>query len=182
MGDQPHGSMAVRIAAAADDGVGAYPVTMVDRFRLVPAVYVYLRRDGEVLLQERQNTGFMDGRWAAAISGHVEAGESVVEAAVREAREETGVVVPASALKPLTTLHRTDGSDAPVEQRVDFCFECWSWVGEPVVRERAKASGMRWFRLDALPEPMPPHERWVLERLEEGDLPAIWTFGFPTEG
>lgn len=149
------------------------------RFQLVPAVYVYLRRDGDVLLQERQNTGFMDGRWAAAISGHVEAGESVLAAAVREAREETGVEVPPSALKPLTTLHRTDGTAEPVEQRVDFYFECWSWVGDPVVRERARAAGMRWFALDRLPDPMPPHERWVLERLADGDLPAIAPFGFP---
>ncbi len=177
--------MAVRIAAAPARGAGgsddAYPVPMTVRFRLVPAVYVYLRRDGEILLQERRNTGFMDGRWAAAISGHVEAGESVVAAAVREAREETGVAVPPSALRPLTTLHRTDGSDAPVEQRVDFFFECWSWVGQPAVREHGKAAGMRWFPLERLPEPMPPHERWVLERLSDGDLPAIAPFGFPPE-
>ena len=40
------------------------------RFVVVPASYVYLMRNGaagtEVLLQLRQNTGYMDGRWAAA--------------------------------------------------------------------------------------------------------------------
>ncbi|MGM0386405.1 MAG: NUDIX hydrolase [Actinomycetota bacterium] len=149
------------------------------RFTLVPAAYVYLRREGEVLLQLRQNTGFMDGHWAAAIAGHVEAGESVTGAAIREAAEEVGVEVPASALTPLTVLHRTDGSEDPVEQRVDFFFECRFWLGEPLILETAKCADLRWFRIDALPEPMPPHERFVLERLCDEDLPAFGPFGFP---
>ena len=44
---------------------------------MVPASYVYLLRevDGatEVLLQLRQGTPYMDGHWAAAAAGHVEA-------------------------------------------------------------------------------------------------------------
>ena len=65
------------------------------RFRVVPAAYVLLLRPAgsgpdEVLLQLRQHTGFMDGHWACAAAGHVEAGESVLAAAVREAAEELG--------------------------------------------------------------------------------------------
>jgi len=155
----------------------SYPVPM--RFQLVPATYVLLRRENEVLLQLRQNTGYRDGHWAAAIAGHVEAGESVTSAAIREAAEEVGVEVPASALTPLTVLHRTDGSEDPVEQRVDFFFESRFWVGEPRILEEAKCADLRWFPLDALPEPMPPHERFVLERLADEDLPAFLPFGFP---
>lgn len=149
------------------------------RVTLVPAAYVYLRREYEVLLQLRQGTGYMDGHWAAAIAGHVEAGESVTAAAIREAAEEVGVAVPASALTPLTALHRTDGSEDPVEQRVDFFFESRFWVGEPRILEEAKCADLRWFPLDALPEPMPPHERSVLERLRDEDLPAFAPHGFP---
>ena len=67
-----------------------YGRAMVERFRVVPAAYVLLRRGDEVLLQLRRNTGYMDDHWAAAAAGHVEADESVFEAAVREAREELG--------------------------------------------------------------------------------------------
>ncbi|MDX5399746.1 MAG: NUDIX domain-containing protein, partial [Actinomycetes bacterium] len=148
------------------------------RFTLVPAAYVYLRRESEVLLQLRQNTGFMDGHWAAAIAGHVEAGESVTDAAIREAAEEVGVEVPGSALTPLTVLHRTDGSGDPVEQRADFFFESRFWLGEPRILEAAKCADLRWFRIDDLPEPMPPHERFVLERLADEELPAFLPFGF----
>ena len=49
---------------------------MTDRFRVVPAAYVFLLRPGpdgdEVLLQRRRNTGYMDDHWAAAAAGHVE--------------------------------------------------------------------------------------------------------------
>ncbi|HZK05009.1 MAG TPA: NUDIX domain-containing protein [Actinomycetaceae bacterium] len=147
------------------------------RFQLVPAAYVYLRRGGEVLLQLRAGTGYMDGHWAAAAAGHVEAGESVVEAAIREVAEELGVVVAEGDLTPLTSLHRTDGTADPIEQRVDWMFAATRWDGEPVALEQAKNDGIAWFSLDALPL-MPPHERYVLERWRLGTLRGIETHGF----
>ena len=47
-------------------------------------------RDGEVLLQDRVKA---DWRGYALPGGHVEPGESIVEATVREMREETGLTV-----------------------------------------------------------------------------------------
>ena len=107
-------------------------------FSLVPAAYVILLREGgrgpEVLLQLRRGTGYMDGHWACGAAGHVEAGESVLDAAVREAREEIGVVVDPRALEPLTAMHRSnDVGGAALEQRVDFFFALRRWEGEPVV-------------------------------------------------
>ena len=64
---------------------------IVDRFVVVPASYVFFLRDDRVLLQLRQNTGFMDDHWAAAAAGHVEQGETAQDAAVREVEEETGI-------------------------------------------------------------------------------------------
>lgn len=37
---------------------------MSNRFQLVPAAYLIMRRGDRVLLQLRQNTGYMDGYWA----------------------------------------------------------------------------------------------------------------------
>nr|BFF17655.1 hypothetical protein GCM10025730_11760 [Promicromonospora thailandica] len=45
-----------------------------ERFALVPAAYLFLRREGQVLLQLRQGTGYRDGFWACAAAGHVEEG------------------------------------------------------------------------------------------------------------
>ncbi|MFC5994335.1 NUDIX domain-containing protein [Pseudonocardia hispaniensis] len=151
---------------------------MTARFRLVPAAYVVLRRDDEILLQLRQGTGFMDGHWATAAAGHVETDESVLDAACREAAEELGITVAAEDLVPLTAMHRTRRTGRPIDERVDFFFECRRWSGEPRLVEPDKAAALRWFPLDALPDPVVPHERSVFERLGRGGLPAVVTFGF----
>lgn len=154
------------------------------RFRIVPAAYVILRRttaDGtdEVLLQLRQGTGYRDGHWAAGAAGHVDAGESVVEAAAREAREELGIELDPSDLTPLTAMHRGQRAGPALEQRLDVFFEARRWSGEPRTLESAKSADLRWFPLDALPEPVVPHELRVLRALAAGgDLPRLMVEGF----
>jgi 8-oxo-dGTP diphosphatase len=152
------------------------------RFHVVPAAYVLLLRgtgrDAEVLLQLRQGTGYLDGHWAAAAAGHVEADESVHAAACREAAEEVGVKIEQADLEPLTTMHRTHANHDPIDERVDFFFSCRRWAGEPRLLEAAKAADLGWFPLAALPEPVVPHERYVLDRVRENRLATITTFGF----
>jgi 8-oxo-dGTP diphosphatase len=156
------------------------------RFPLVPAAYVLLVRGAsgagarrEVLLQLRANTGYRDGHWAAGAAGHVEAGESVLDAAVREVLEELDVVVERHDLAPVCAMHRTHGNQRPVDERVDFFFTCDRWRGEPRRVEVHKTADLRWVCLDALPEPVVPHERVVLEALRAGSVPPILTYGFP---
>ena len=152
------------------------------RFQVVPAAYVLLRRtvDGveEVLLQLRRGTGYMDEHWAAAAAGHVEAGESVFAAAVRESAEELGIEIDPAHLVPLCAMHRTAEPHGPVDERVDFFLECRRWLGAPQTVEADKCADMRWFPLDALPEPVVPHELQVLRALAAGPLPAVLTHGF----
>lgn len=151
---------------------------MTERFKVVPAAYVLLRRCDAVLLQLRQNTGYMDGFWATGAAGHVEQGESVFEAAVREAREELTVRVPAADLRPLTTMHRTCPGEGAGGERVDFFFECRSWEGVPRRAETTKCAELRWFDLAALPDRLVPYERFVLGQLRDGTLPLVCSFGF----
>lgn len=151
-------------------------VANVDRFRVVPAAYVFLRRGDEVLLQLRQDTGYYDGYWAAGAAGHVEADESVLEAASREVLEELGIVIEPADLMPLTAMHRTTTREE-IDQRVDFFFECRAWTGEPVLQE-AKAADLGWFPIASLPPDVVPHELFVLEHIRSGSLPPVVTFGF----
>ncbi len=154
---------------------------MTDRYQVVPAAYVLLRRGdhpGEVLLQLRRGTGYRDGYWAAAAAGHVEAGEAVFAAACREATEELGVQVGVGDLIPVTVMHRTQGNHRPIDERVDFFFECRRWDGEPRLVEPDKAAELGWFALDALPHPVVPHERFVLDALRDGSIAPITAFGF----
>jgi 8-oxo-dGTP diphosphatase len=150
-----------------------------DRFAIVPAAYVFLLRDGasgtEVLLQLRQNTGYMDEHWAAAAAGHVERGETAYDAAHREALEELGVAD--LDLSFVTSMQRTRHADS-IDERVDFFFTARSWTGEPRIVEPDKAADLRWCPLADLPEPVVPHERAVLEALRSGTATAYSTFGF----
>ena len=64
-----------------------------ERFLARSAVFIVLRNaQGEVLLQRRYQTGYMDGRYDLP-SGHVERGEKLLDAAVRELQEEVKVTV-----------------------------------------------------------------------------------------
>ncbi|MEV5837641.1 NUDIX domain-containing protein [Nocardia sp. NPDC052112] len=62
------------------------------RHKVTGDVHLLLRRGSEVLFGQRRNTGFEDGAWHLP-SGHLEADESVVDALIREAREEIGVAI-----------------------------------------------------------------------------------------
>lgn len=152
---------------------------MTTRFVVVPAAYVFLLRDGagglEVLLQLRRNTGYMDDHWAAAAAGHVEAGETAYDAARREAFEE--LAVDDVALEFVTSMQRSQFAD-PIDERVDFFFTARTWAGEPTIVEPDKCADLRWFRIDALPTPVVPHELRVLEGIRGGAVPAYTTYGF----
>ncbi len=147
------------------------------RFTVVPAAYVFLLREGaggrEVLLQLRQNTGYMDDMWAAAAAGHVERGETAYAAAHREAGEELGLDV--HDLRFELTMHRT-AHDLPIDERVDFFFTATTFTGVPQIMEPGKCADLRWFPLDALPDPMVPHEAHALAHLGKGA--GYLTFGF----
>ncbi len=153
------------------------------RFQVVPAAYVLLLREVEgreqLLLQLRQNTGYYDGHWATAAAGHVEQGESVHQAAVREAAEELGVTVDPDDLAPLTVMHRTGGNGLPIDERVDFFFACRRWSGDPTIIEPEKCAALQWYELDALPTPLVPHELAVLGAVTTGaTLPMVLPYGF----
>lgn len=145
---------------------------------LIPASYVYLRRGHEVLLQQRANTGYMDGTWAAGAAGHVEPGETARTAAVRELFEELGVHVAEDDLCVLTVMQRTGSTDDPIDQRVDWFWACTSWTGRPHIKEPAKCSGLEWFDLADLPAAISSYERLVLEGWRDGSLSPASAHGF----
>lgn len=154
-----------------------------DRFVVVPASYIFLLRGGdsddsdgpEVLLQLRQNTGYMDDHWAAAAAGHVERGETAYDAAHREALEE--IDVDDLDLQFVTAMQRTAGGD-PIDERIDFFFTARSWSGNPRIVEPEKCAELRWCPLHALPDPVVPHELSVLTAIRAGTTTPYSSHGF----
>ncbi|MEV6314856.1 methyltransferase domain-containing protein [Streptomyces sp. NPDC051776] len=130
-------------------------------------VHLILRRGGDVLLARRANTGYADGLLHAP-SGHAEDGEDVLQAVIREAREETGLELrPGDLRVALVMQHRAPEDSA--QPRMGWFFEAlYAAGGEPVNREPGKCSQLDWFPLDALPDDMVAYCRAGLDAYRAG--------------
>ena len=125
-----------------------------EHYRSYSAGFPILLRDGtdgrEVLLHLRQNTGYMDGTWDFAGSGHVDENETARQAVARECREELGIAVDPADAEFVHLCHRVAGGDG--RTYYDMCFVIRRYQGEPAVMEPEKNAGLRWFPAGALPE------------------------------
>ena len=115
-------------------------------------VHVLLVRAGEVLMTRRRGT-YGGGMWHLP-SGKLDAGESVLAAAAREAHEEVGVTVAPENLRHVHTVHVAGSGPRP---RLGLFFDAQRWHGEPVNREPEKCSAVEWFALDSLPDDVIPY-------------------------
>ncbi len=130
---------------------------MGDRFKIRVAVYLILARDEKILLTLRQNTGWQDGNWGLP-AGHLEAGESILQAAVREASEEVGINALPSDLKLVHVMHRMKEQVGDHEY-LDFFFTTEKWAGTPSNCEPDKCSEIKWIQVNALPQNLIPNVR-----------------------
>ena len=118
----------------------------------------------QVLLQRRQNTGFGDGLWDFSCSGHVERGESLRDACIRECGEELGIDVKAENLRFFTLVYKRDGD-------ITYCnpyFILAEFSGVPRICEEDKCSAIGWFDIDAPPSELLPDRREALCALQKG--------------
>jgi 8-oxo-dGTP diphosphatase len=116
--------------------------------RHIVDVHILLVRGRQLLLSRRRDPlPQFDGQWHLP-SGKLDAGESVLVAAVREAQEEVGVTLSHEDLRLVHTHH---ANGCGVEPRLGLFFEARRWSGDPVNLEPAKCSELDWFDLDDLP-------------------------------
>ena len=127
------------------------------------AVFVILRKGNKAAFLLRQNTGWMDGYYDT-VAGKVEVGETYLQAAVREVKEEAGVDVEPKDLKYLLTNHRNSGDMG----WVDVVFEVRKWQGEPYNAEPDKHGSLDWLDLDKLPDNVAPPGRWRIDQVAAG--------------
>ena len=135
-----------------------------EKFKLKFAVYLIPRRDNQVLLSLRKNTGWMDGNYSL-IAGHVEELETAQEAIIRETKEEGGVALNEDDLQFIHVLHRV--KDDPDNEYIDLFFECYNWNGEFVNNEPEKCGGLEWYDIANLPDNILPYVRDVIEMSQE---------------
>jgi mutator protein MutT len=136
-----------------------------ERHKTIPAVYIILEKDGEILLSRRYNTGYEDGNFSLP-SGHVEANEHPREAIIRETREEIGVELKREDLQHAHTVYRLKTTDS---ERVDFFFTASKWEGEIRNMEPEKCDKLAWFKITELPENIVPYVVLAIEAWKKKD-------------
>jgi len=129
------------------------------------ASYVMLRRGNTVAFVLRQNTDWMNGYYGLT-AGKVERGESFTQAAIREAKEEAGVVVTAQQLRQVLVCYRKENNATLAW--VDVVFEATEWNGEVTNAEPDLHSEIAWLDMDALPENVIPSLRAMLDQIKAG--------------
>jgi len=113
------------------------------------AVHLLLKKGNEVLLLRRFNTGYEDGNFSV-VAGHVDGGETVQAAMIREAAEEAGVQIDAEDIHIVLVMHRRIAQENA--ERIDYFLCCEKWQGEPVNREPHKCDLLEWHDMSNLPQ------------------------------
>ncbi len=124
--------------------------------------------DNSVLFGRRRNTGYEDGAYHLP-AGHLEAGESVVTALIREAKEEIGIAIRPEAVEFAHVMHNSSSGG-----RAAFFFTVREWDGEPENREPEKCGELAWFPFDALPGHMIAYCHTALECIAAGQPFSIY--------
>lgn len=125
------------------------------------AAHLILLKEDQVLLCRRYQTGFEDGKYHLP-AGHLEWGETIRQAMVREAKEELGISFIDGQLQPAFVMHR---QSRPDDIRIDYFFTAQAWQGEVANQEPAKCDDVRWFPISALPEQMVEYARFAVQNL-----------------
>ncbi|WP_030062220.1 MULTISPECIES: NUDIX domain-containing protein [Streptomyces] len=133
------------------DQSGALKPAMESMTLLVAAVIVHDRESRRVVLLRRgPKAKFAQGMWDLPV-GKNEPGEPITETAVRELKEETGLVVTPDDLRLAHVIHGARGVEAP-NGFLTVVFAAHRWSGELTNGEPAKHSEVAWIDVDAVPE------------------------------
>ncbi|MGT2756887.1 NUDIX domain-containing protein [Streptococcus ovuberis] len=144
-----------------------------DHFKLYAAIFpMIFNSEGQILLHKRQNTGYMDGYWDLAGTGHLDAGETAREAVIRECLEELGIDITPEALQLVHTVHRVGQEDAFPYLYLYFMVK--QFTGQPRIMEARKNAELAWFFPDKLPTNMISDRKIAVQKALSGQIYDEW--------
>lgn len=160
------------LMAGALEALQKYRSSLSQKKRITASVNVYLilQKEDQILLQLRQNTGYLDHHWSLA-AGHVEPGEAATTAMIREAEEELGILILPERLKVVHTMHRKTN-----RMNVDLFFSCTQWEGNIVNSEPKKCKEIAFFSVNTLPCPIVEYNALALRAWTQGQFYSEWGF------
>ena len=126
------------------------------RSKFPVAVHLFFLRDKQILLLRRFNTGYEDGNYSV-VAGHVDAGETVTQAAIREANEEVGVILEPIDIQIIHVMNRKSE-----DERIDFFVAVKHWISEVTNNEPHKCDDLSWVAIDSLPHNIIPYVKHAI--------------------
>lgn len=123
----------------------------VNWFQLPVTIMILLRRDHQVLLAKRANTGFKDGFFALPGGKH-DGHETLTQGVVREAEEELGIICHAEDIVFRGLIHAH--LHEPDMELIYVIFEIMQFEGDLINNEPHKCAEISFFPVDQLPEKM----------------------------
>jgi 8-oxo-dGTP pyrophosphatase MutT (NUDIX family) len=135
------------------------------------ATLCLLIKENKILLAMKKR-GFGAGRWNGA-GGKVENGEKIIDAAIRETKEEIGVEV--KNPEKVGLFHFKFSEKEEWNQDVSL-FVARDWVGEP---EESEEMMPKWFSINEIPyESMWPDDMYWMPHILKGEkVEADFLFG-----
>ncbi|MEM7361645.1 MAG: NUDIX domain-containing protein [Bacteroidota bacterium] len=135
---------------------------MKEKIPIYLCAHVILRKGNHILLNLRDQTRFASGYYSV-ISGGVDPGESIKEAAIREIYEEAGLMVKEEDLHFYTLMHSQEKDGI----HMSTFFITDRWEGEVENKEPHKHKEMRFYPIDQLPTPLIPYIAKALEGFDK---------------
>ena len=137
---------------------------MTERVKFNASVSFIIKQDTKILLFYRTDGYFKDGWWVLP-AGHVEEGETVTEAVIRECKEELDIEVPVSSVHFAHVVYNLSGEN----KRMDFYFYVQNYNGTLRNIEPDKCEKMMFFELNNLPsvDKIAPTTLLALQSIEQ---------------
>lgn len=145
---------------------------MSKRFKCPIAVYLFYIRNNQLLLLLRKGQSF-NGMYSTP-SGHVDGNERIIDACIREAKEEVGLELSEQDIKLAATYHSHFGSN----EYLHFFYTCTKPNLTPTNCEEDKCEHIKFFDIDNLPANIIPPILTALEAIENNQTFVEDTFPF----
>jgi 8-oxo-dGTP pyrophosphatase MutT (NUDIX family) len=131
------------------------------RFTAPVTIHLFFVKGDQILLLRRYNTGYEDGNYSV-VAGHLDGGETVKQAAIREAKEEAGVLLKEEDIEIVGVMHRKAN-----DERVDFFAHVRNWEGAIQNLEPHKCDDLRFFSFNELPANIIPYIQRAIDNFKE---------------
>lgn len=136
-------------------------------------VHLMLIQNGKLLLQKRKGEA-LDGVFTP-VSGHVDKEEGVIDALVREAKEEAGIILHPSELKISVVAHLLDAPyKGEYRDIINFFVFTDRYEGTITNNEPDKTVSLDFYDITNLPENLMKHIFNVLDAYQKGENYIVW--------